>query len=118
MRSPMHRGRMKIEVLHALDLDEAIARMRTLTEYWQRKYTVESRWTKAVSNLAGSVLGVAFEATLSVDKRRIVFEGPDPGILLRRQVIGYLTCKVDEYLVSEVAGSRAISPLADCVPSP
>ena len=108
---------MKIEVVHALDLNEAIARMRTLTEYWRRKYTVESRWTKAVSRLAGSVLGMTFEATLSVEKGKIVFEGTDPGMLLRRQLIGYVTRKVDEYLVSEAAGSPA-SQLADCGPSP
>ena len=102
-RSPMHRGRMKIEVVHALDLNDAIARMRTLTEYWERKYTVESRWTKTVSNLAGSFLGMAFEATIFVDRRKVVLEGPDPGILLRGQVVSYVTRKVDEYLRPGVA---------------
>jgi hypothetical protein len=91
---------MKIEVSHQLDLDEVIDRMQSLTAYWQEKYDIESRWTKTVSNLAGSFLGRTFKATLSVEPQMVALEGPDPGILLRRQAISYVTRKLDEYLRS------------------
>jgi hypothetical protein len=70
---------MRIEVSHRLDLADSIGRMC----------------------LAGTFLGMTFQATLSVEQRRVVVDGPDPGILLRRQAIAYVTRKLDEYLRPE-----------------
>ncbi len=89
---------MKIEVSHQLDLDEVVDRMQSLTAYWRERYDIESRWTDTVSNLAGSFLGRTFHATLSVEQRMVSLEGPDPGLVLRRQAISYVTRKLDEYL--------------------
>src|SRR5882757_8378616 len=92
---------MKFEMPHELSHGEASERMKSLTGYWRKKYAVESRWTKDVARMSGSILGVAFEATLAVSARTIVIDGPDPGFLLRNQVIGYLTRKLDQYLAPE-----------------
>ena len=94
---------MRIEVSHQLDLADSIERMQALTAYWREKYAVESRWTKAVSSLAGSFLGTTFQATLSVRQRSVVVEGPDPGILLRRLAIAYVSGKLNEYLCPEMS---------------
>jgi hypothetical protein len=83
--------------------------MQALTAYWREKYAVASRWTKAVSTLAGSFLGTSFQATISVEQCRVVVEGPDPGILLRRQSIAYVTRKLDEYLRPEMSPVAARS---------
>jgi len=92
---------MKFEMPHGLAHAEAKERMKALTGYWRMKYAVESRWAKDVARMSGSVLGVAFEATLAVSARTIVIDGPDPGFLLRSQVTGYLQRKLDEYLAPE-----------------
>jgi hypothetical protein len=66
---------MRIEVSHGLDLADSIGRMQALTASLREKYAVESRWTKAVSSLAGTFLEMTFQATLSVEQRRVVVEG-------------------------------------------
>jgi hypothetical protein len=92
---------MKFEMPHELSHGEAMQRMKALTAYWRKKYAVESRWTRDVARMSGSVLGVTFEATLAVSARTVVIDGPDPGFLLRNQVTGYLTRKLDQYLAPE-----------------
>jgi len=98
---------MRIEVSHQLELAASIDRMQALTAYWGEKYAVESRWTNAGSTLAGSFLGTTFRATISVEQCSVVVEGPDPGILFRRQAIAYVTRKLDEYLRPEMSPGAA-----------
>ena len=91
---------MKVEMPHELELAEAMRRMQALTGYWRKKYAVESRWTKNVARMSGSFLGVTFDATLAVDPHAVVIDGPDPGVLLRSQAVGYLMRKLDQYLAA------------------
>jgi len=103
---------MKFEMPHQLSHGEAKERMKALTGYWRKKYAVETRWTKDVARMSGSFLGVTFDATLAVGPRSIVIDGPDPGLLLRSQAVGYLHRKLDQYLAPAVAAGvdKALRP--------
>jgi putative polyhydroxyalkanoic acid system protein len=98
---------MKIEVPHELDLAEATARIKSLVAYWREKYAVEPRWKRRTVRLSGRFLGAPVEATLAVGATAVVFEGPDPGVLLRTQAAAYVTRKIGSYLGAEPPAARA-----------
>jgi hypothetical protein len=104
--------RMQVEVPYEIASAEARRRMKALTDYWVKKYGVEARWTKGVAALSGTVLGVTFEATLRVGEKAAVIDAPDPGILFRQQVVGYLTRKLESYLADPITASIDKRPAA------
>lgn len=92
---------MKVEISHQLDPAEATARMKALVAYWRGKYAVQPRWTKQTVQLTGSFLGAKIEAKLVIGPNTVVFEGPDPGVVLRHQAVSYMTRKLGSYLGEE-----------------
>ncbi len=91
-------GTMKFEVTHTLSKDEAKKRVEALLRYWQKKYGMQASWAGDSAKLTGKVMGITFDAALTVAEKRVGGEGTDPGMLLRGQAQKYLTRKFGEYL--------------------
>lgn len=103
---------MRIEVPHRLDRISATERLRELAGYWQEKYGVTPAWTGDTAAFTGSLMGFDFEVTFTVEEHGVRFEGPEVGLVIRRQVAGYVTRKLEEYLDPSaspkvLAGKRA-----------
>lgn len=62
---------MKLDLTHSFSKDEAVARLKTLTEYWGSKYGVKSRWDDDQAHIAGKVSGVKFEGDFRVADDRV-----------------------------------------------
>jgi len=89
---------MKIDRAHAFTQDEALARLQALTDYWKKKYGVDSRWTGTTATINGKVKAVSFKGTVKVEAQRILAD-IDAGFLAER--LGgkaYVEGKVNEYL--------------------
>jgi hypothetical protein len=83
---------------HPFSKEEATARVRALTEYWQR-YGVKTTWRGSTAQMEGRVLGVSFTG---------IFEVTDSELILRKAkysrlgiLLGgrhYAQRKLDQYL--------------------
>jgi hypothetical protein len=74
---------MKLEYPHSFSQEEAIARIRALTDYW-KKYDVRSEWQADSARINGKVKGVSFEGTF-----RLL-----PGMLSAEVKVGFLAEKL------------------------
>ena len=89
---------MKIDRAHAFTQDEALARLQALTDYWKKKYGVDSRWNGATATINGKVKAVSFKGTVKVEAQRLLAD-IDAGFLAEK--LGgkaYVEGKVNEYL--------------------
>ncbi len=59
------------ELTHALPLEEACARLRALTDYWDSRFGTRTRWDGSRGHISGKVLGIRFEGTFSVEEERL-----------------------------------------------
>ena len=89
---------LKFEVPSSLAVDDARKRVEALLAYWQRKYSVDSKWSGSKAVMAGKAMGVAIDGKLEVLANKISGEAIDPGFLLRGQAQKYLQRKFSEYL--------------------
>ena len=106
------RAQMKVDIAHKLEAADAKARMKELGEYWHERYGIEPTWSKDSAQVAGSLMGFAFDARLDVAKNAITIEGCNPNFLIRTKIIGYLEQKMSEYLdaktsLTELEAKRA-----------
>jgi len=91
-------GKMSLEIPHSLSKDEALARVRVLTQSWGTKYGVKSTWNGDAVDFDGKVMGIALEGTMRVLDGKISGAATDPGLLLRGQAKKYVERKFAEYL--------------------
>jgi hypothetical protein len=91
-------GSMKLDVSHALQLEDARARVTALLEYWAMKYGVKIAWAGDKATFDGTVMGITFKGHLTVQPGKVGGEASDPGMLLRGQAQKYLTKKFGTYL--------------------
>jgi hypothetical protein len=87
-------GTMKFEVNHSLSRDEAKKRIETLAQHWGSKYGFVTQWLGDSAKLAGKIMGLTIEATISIGDSKISGEGSDPGFLFRDKAKRYLTEKL------------------------
>ncbi|MBN1947635.1 MAG: polyhydroxyalkanoic acid system family protein [Bradymonadales bacterium] len=90
--------KVNMEVAHALPLDDALARMRALTDYFQNKYGAIVAWDGAKGSIKVRQLMIDFQYDFVVDDRKVLLEGTDPGFLLRKTAYDYLDQKMKRYL--------------------
>jgi hypothetical protein len=89
---------MKIDRAHGFSQEEALARLQALTDYWKKKYGVESRWAASTATINGKVKAVSFKGTVKVDGQRLLAD-IDAGFLAEK--LGgkaYVEGKLAEYL--------------------
>jgi hypothetical protein len=89
---------MKLEKDHAFTRDEAVARIRALTDYWDTKHGTSTTWSGNSARITGKVKGVSFDGHFSVEERRLL---ADVKVGFFAEMIGgkaYVERKVDDYL--------------------
>ncbi len=65
---------MKIEYPHSFPIEEAVARMRALTDYWDQKYGIASEWQENCARIKGKVKGIVFDGTFEIEANRLLAE--------------------------------------------
>ncbi len=91
--------RLHVEVPHSLSQAEALERLRALGDYFVNRHGMNMRWeSETVGHLAGRYLLIHIEGRFSIEQTRVQLDGKDPGVLLRRKAIDYLTRKISTYL--------------------
>jgi Putative polyhydroxyalkanoic acid system protein (PHA_gran_rgn) len=89
---------MKLEKPHSFALEEAVARIKALTTYWDTRYGTRTTWTGNNAHIKGKVKGISFDGKFAVDERCLVAE-VKVGFLAEK--IGgkaYVERKLDDYL--------------------
>ena len=62
---------MKIERPHSFSKDEAVGRIRALTDYWQNSYGIRTDWQGDTARVKGKVKGISFDGTFTVTDRQL-----------------------------------------------
>jgi hypothetical protein len=89
----------ELSVPHRLELADARARLRALSDYLGNKYGLSIAWTgEDEASVTGSYLVVTISGSLKLTADRVSFSGKDPGMLWRGKAKDYLTQKLEKYL--------------------
>ena len=56
---------------HNLPVEEACARVRALTDYWDTRFGTSTCWDGLHGHISGKVLGIRFEGTFLVEEERL-----------------------------------------------
>jgi hypothetical protein len=91
-------GTIRDEFPHKLSEADVLKRMQLLTGYWQKKHGLTGNWNGSVGKVAGKVMGITFDATITVGPSSVIAEGTDPGFLFRSKAKEYLATKIKQYL--------------------
>ena len=88
---------MKLEHSHPFTRDEATARLRALTDYWDKKHGIRAEWQGSTARIKGRVKLVSFEGSLTLEDKRLV---ADLKVSFGGETIGrpYVERKLAEYL--------------------
>ena len=62
---------MKIQQPHSLSEEDATARMKALTLYWDTKYGTRTIWDETHARITGRVRGIKFDGTFDVQQRQL-----------------------------------------------
>lgn len=90
---------MRIEYPHKLARDEARERLQALGEYLKERHGIEIAWPEPNrARVSGKYLLVTIEGEMRLEDTMVLFEGKDPGMLLRKKARDYLVGKLDIYL--------------------
>jgi len=93
---------MRIEENHTFTTEEAQQRLKILVDGWQKKYGVSATWSGNAVQVNGKAMGVTIDAKVTIEAKKIVADGKDPGLLLRGAAVGYLKKKFAEYFDPKV----------------
>lgn len=107
-------GLYRDEYPHDLPRDEAVARLRALTDYWDAQYGTQTEWSGSQGRISGRVLGLSFWSRFVVAEDRIHGELKVSALAVRMGGRGYLKRKFDHYMDPAVP----IEQLQALVPSP
>jgi hypothetical protein len=89
---------MKLDLPHTFSVEEAVARVRALTDYWDTKYGSRTTWTGSGAKISGKVKGISFDGDFRLEAARLLAE-VKVGFLAEK--IGgkaYVERKLTEYL--------------------
>jgi hypothetical protein len=88
---------MKLENPHSFTKDEATARMKALTDYWDKKHGIRAEWHGSTARIKGKVKVVSFEGSFTLEDRRLI---ADFKVSFGGEMIGrpYIERKLAEYL--------------------
>lgn len=91
-------GKMRFEVSHTLNKEDARARVEKLFRYWANKYGAQATWNGHRATLSGKVMGLSIDADVEIQESRVAADATDPGFLFREKAKKYLTEKFNHYL--------------------
>lgn len=92
---------MGIRVEHPLGPipeDEAAQRLKAFGEYLQHKHGIQVTWEGDRAIVRGKYAVVTIEGSIAFEGGKAVFDGKDPGFLLRAKAKDYLRDKLSLYL--------------------
>ncbi|MBK7579379.1 MAG: polyhydroxyalkanoic acid system family protein [Myxococcales bacterium] len=88
-----------VDHAHSFTIEDARARIRALGEYLSNKHGISATWTNDnQATITGKYLVVSIEGTVTVEEKRVRFDGKDPGMLWRGKAKDYLANKLEKYL--------------------
>ena len=89
---------MKLDKPHSFTQEEAVARIKALTTYWDTRYGTRTTWTDSDAHIKGKVKGISFDGKFSVNNQRLL---ADVKVGFLAEKIGgkaYVERKLDDYL--------------------
>jgi hypothetical protein len=89
---------MRLERKHRFTDDEALSRLRALTDYWGARYGVQTDWTGSKARISGKVRGVSFDGTIDVSGGAMVADMKAGFLAEKLGAKGYVERKLDDYL--------------------
>ncbi|MGE0792376.1 MAG: polyhydroxyalkanoic acid system family protein [Sandaracinaceae bacterium] len=97
---------------YAFSDDEALDRIRALSDYWHTKHSVDTAWVGSVGRLRGKKMGVSYDATVRVGDGRVDIEVDAGWLADKLGAPAYVERKLDTYLdpAESVASLRARIP--------
>jgi hypothetical protein len=99
---------------HNLPVNEAAARLRALTDYWDAQYGTHTEWIGHVGEISGRVLGLSFWSRFHVDAECVHGELKVSALAVHMGGRAYLKRKFDHYMDPQVP----LSDLQALVPRP
>lgn len=99
---------MKVEYRYGVPLEQARERLRALGDYFHNRHGMTITWDASGdrATVKGKYMIVSFEGTMVLRDGLALFDGLDPGFLLRGKAKDYLLGKLTKYLDPK-------TPLAD-----
>lgn len=77
---------------------EAIQRVRALTDYWDARYGTRTSWEDNQGSIRGRAFRISFEATFTIDPEVMIGEMKVSVLAVKMGGRKYLKGKLDEYL--------------------
>lgn len=89
---------MKISKPHSFSADDAAARLRALTSYWDSRYGTRTTWTGLSARIVGKVKGIKFDGKFNVAENNLSADVKVGFLAERMGGKGYVEHKLDHYL--------------------
>ena len=83
---------------HTFSRDEARIRLQQLLDYWSEAYGVQRRWYGDTARVTGRIMGIKFDARVTVLDHAVQAEASDPGLFFRAVAVDYINAKLRKYL--------------------
>ena len=91
-------GVYKDQYPYDMPRQEAMDRVRALTDYWDTRYGTRTSWEGNRGEIRGRALGISFEATFIIDPGLMNGEMKVSVLAVKMGGRRYLKGKLDEYL--------------------
>ena len=92
-------GKMKIEHPHSFEQAEARERLTAMGDYLKKQAGIDVTWKDDQNaSFAGKYGPLTFDGAVTIQPKKVEFEGKDPGFLLRGQAEKYIKGKLAHYL--------------------
>ena len=89
---------MKISKPHSFSAEDAAARLRALTTYWDTKYGTRTSWTGNSARIQGKVKGIKFDGTFNIGDSSLDADVKVGFLAEKMGGRGYVEHKVEQYL--------------------
>ena len=89
---------MKISKPHSFSADDAAARLRALTSYWDSRYGTKTTWTGYAARIVGKVKGIKFDGKFNVAESTLNADVKVGFLAERMGGKGYVEHKLEQYL--------------------
>ncbi len=89
---------MKISKPHSFSAEDAVARLRALTSYWDTRYGTRTTWTGNTARIVGKVKGIKFDGKFSVTDSNLSADVKVGFLAEKMGGRGYVENKLEQYL--------------------
>lgn len=88
----------RLSIPYTQDDDDALARLRALSDYWSAKHGVSTTWDGASGRLTGKKMGVKYDAKVRVADGAVAIEVEAGWLADKLGAPAYVERKVKDYL--------------------